>query len=328
MRPDVAAATWDTELLQFTDHNLYQSWRWGRHKLTRGWTPHFFHGETDGKVVAMLQVLVRTYLLRTVVAWCPGGPVGALEACELASMQQLSRLLAARALYCRSIFLRSRTPQDEERLRAHGWTRPKATIGTGATVVWDLTQTEEQLLAGLNRNWRYSLRQGEKANLAIEPLVQLPLEELTELCNAMHASKGVPGTTRVSDLAALFDSLGDQGLVYGCRNSAGQLIAFHSCGIQGRRAWELVAATSQEGRRSGASFAVLWALILHCRRLNVAHYDLAGVDPVNAPGVANFKRWTGAQAVDRLGEWEWSTSSLLRHAVNVAARNRIGSAIP
>jgi lipid II:glycine glycyltransferase (peptidoglycan interpeptide bridge formation enzyme) len=326
--PADVESQWDAELQQFTDRSLYQSSRWGRYKRIRGWTPEYFHLEANGKTVGMLQALVRTYPLRTVVAWCPGGPVGVPEACSRESMEQLSSILHARSLYCRSSLLRAKTIQDEQYLQSNGWVRPGRTVSANLTAVWDLRQTEEQLLAGLNRNWRYSLRQAQKSNLTIDRLVVPPIQELTDLCREMNASKGVPAAIRSSDVAALFDALGDQVLVYGCRNASGQLIAFHSCAIQGQRAWELVAATSAEGRRNGASFAVLWALILHCRRLNVTHYDLAGIDPVKAPGVANFKRWTGAQDVEWLGEWEWSTSSGLRHAVNLAVRHRADAALP
>lgn len=315
-------------MLRFADQSIYQSSRWGRYKSTRGWSPQFFQAEVGGSIVGMLQVLARMYPLHTVVAWCPGGPVGAPELCARESMGQLASLLNARRMYCRASFLRVRTMEEEQFLQSHGWTRPNRTVGAHSTAVWDLDRMEEQLLAGMNRNWRYSLRQAQKSNLAIELLLEPPIEALTDLCREMNVSKGVGATIRSSDLADMFNALGDQVLVYGCRNSAGQLIAFHSCGIQGQRAWELVAATSLEGRQSGASFAVLWALIRHCQRLHVTHYDLAGIDPANAPGVANFKRWTGAQEVEWLGEWEWSTSSVLRRAVDLAVRRRSDSALP
>ena len=328
LSPGEAKATWDAQLLHFADHSLYQSSCWGHYKRHRGWTPRYFIAEAQGSIVGMLQALVRMYPLHSAVAWCPGGPMGGLAVRTRESMTQLVPMLRARALYCRSSFLRVRTVQDEHHLRSNGWTRPSRTVSAKMTAVWDLSLTEEQLLAGLNRNWRYSLRQAQKSDLLIERLVDPPIGELTDLCSAMNMSKGLPAAMRISDVAALFDALGDRVVVYGCRNVSGQLVAFHSCGIQGQRAWELIAATSQEGRGNGASFAVLWALILHCRSLSVTHYDLAGVDPVNAPGVANFKRWTGAQDVEWLGEWEWSTSSMLRHAVNLVVRNRANAALP
>lgn len=326
--PDEAAQAWEAQLLRFGDHSPYQSLAWGRYKAARGWAARHFRGEVDGEVVALLQALVREYPLRTVVAWCPGGPVGSLTACAAHSMRQLARLLNVRAWCVRSSFLRAASAEDAAYLESQGWTRPRRPVSTRTTAVWDLTRTEEQLLAGLNRNWRYSLRRAQKANLAIEHLVEPPIEDLTALCAAMNAQKGVVATVRASELASLFGALGEQAIVYGCRNASGRLIAFHSCAVQGSRAWELVAATSDEGRRIGASFAVLWALILHCRRINVAHYDLAGVDPIKAPGVADFKRWTGAQDTEWLGEWEWANSSLLRHAVDFAVRARREAALP
>ena len=44
------------------------------------------------------------------------------------------------------------------------------------------------------------------------------------------------------------------------------------------------------------------AAFLHCRKMGVTHYDLAGVDDVNVPGVASFKRRTGAQRVEWLDD--------------------------
>lgn len=326
--PADVEATWDERLLRFADRNLYQSSQWGRYKRFRGWVPHYFHATADGVVVAMLQALVRTYPGRTVVAWCPGGPVGALDACTRAGMTELASLLGARSFYCRCSFARVRTAEDDRRLEMNGWTRPDRRLSANLTAVWDLRQTDEQLLAGLNRNWRYSLRQAHKSGLVVERLDPPPVSELAELCGAMRRSKGAAAAARVPEVAALFGALGDRAIVYGCRDGAGRLVAFHSCAVQGSRAWELIAATSPEGRDSGASFAVLWALVLHCRQAQVTHYDLAGLDPANAPGVASFKRWTGAQDVEWLGEWEWTTSALVRHAVGLAVRSRQASALP
>ena len=320
--------SWDKQLLQFDEQTLYQSSRWGRYKAFRGWRPCYFRAESDGAVVAMLQTLVRTYPWRVVVTWCPGGVVGALDGCSRTAMAQLSSAMGARSMYCRCSFARKRRAADEEWLRANGWTRPARTLSANMTAVWDLRQTEEELFAGMNRNWRYSLRQALKSDLVVERLERLPVGELADLCEAVRASKGAAAVARAAEVAALFDALGHQAVVYGCRNRSGRLIAFHSCAIQGRRAWELIAATSPEGRSVGASFAVLWSLILHCRRVDVTHYDLAGLDPEGAPGVTNFKRWTGAEDIEWLGEWEWSTNAVLRYAVCAAVRSRSDSALP
>jgi len=325
---DEVQPTWDAQLLRFRDQSLFQSVRWGQYKGTRGWAPHYFRADADGVVVAMLQALVRRYPLRTVVAWCPGGPVGCLDTCSSDSMKELAEQMEARRLYCRASFLRIGTRDEVQYLSANGWSRPGRPVGAGTTAVWDLRQSEEQLLAGLNRNWRYSLRQAQQRNLRVERFDAPPVRELAQLCRSMNAAKGIGGSVEPSEVAALFEALGDRALVYGCRNQAGELVAFHACAIQGDRAWELVAATSDEARRSGASFVLLWTMMLECRGRGVTHFDLAGVDHVRAPGVASFKRWTGAEEVEWLGEWEWSSSRLLRRVVNIRAARRSTAALP
>jgi len=53
-----------------------------------------------------------------------------------------------------------------------------------------------------------------------------------------------------------------------------------------------------------------------------------GLGGERAPGVANFKRWTGAHEVQWLGEWEWSSPPVLRRAVNLMVRHRPDAPVP
>jgi hypothetical protein len=281
-----------------------------------------------GRVVAMAQALVRVYPFSTVVAWCPGGPVGSLESCTRETMVSFARSLGARMLYCRTIFLRPQAAADVRFLESNGWKRPRAPLSARSTAILDLRQSGDELLKGLNRNWRYSLRQAQKTEVPVERLTPVPIAEMASLIAEMRSAKQLDTTMRSADLVALFDAFGDQAIVYGCRNATGGLIAFHSCVLYGGRAWELVAATSDEGRSNGASFSTLWALLMHCRERGATQYDLAGIDAVKAPGVADFKRWTGADEVEWLGEWQWSTIPLIGHAVDFAVQRRPEAALP
>jgi lipid II:glycine glycyltransferase (peptidoglycan interpeptide bridge formation enzyme) len=197
------------------------------------------------------------------------------------------------------------------------------------TAIWHLEHTAEDLLAGLNRDWRTRLRQAQKAGLRIERFDRPPVAEMAAMSDAMNTAKGVASAAvRESDVAAMFAALGETAVVYGCRDDSGTLLSFRSCAIHGSRAWDLMAATSADGRRLGASFAVLWELVLHCQRMGVTHYDLAGTDEAGAPGVASFKLRTGAEPLEWLSEWEWSTSPALRYAVGTLVRRRQAPSLP
>jgi lipid II:glycine glycyltransferase (peptidoglycan interpeptide bridge formation enzyme) len=47
-----------------------------------------------------------------------------------------------------------------------------------------------------------------------------------------------------------------------------------------------------------------------CGERNVQWYDMSGVDPVNNKGVYDFKKGTGAQDLQYLGEWEYARPSI------------------
>ena len=57
-------------------------------------------------------------------------------------------------------------------------------------------------------------------------------------------------------------------------------------------------------------------LMKQCAERGVRWYDMGGVDPVNNRGVYDFKKGTGARALEYLGEWEWSTSKALGWGVS------------
>jgi lipid II:glycine glycyltransferase (peptidoglycan interpeptide bridge formation enzyme) len=83
----------------------------------------------------------------------------------------------------------------------------------------------------------------------------------------------------------------------------------------------LLAATTEIGRRLYASYALVWQLLQHCQKLGVIEYDFMGIDPKNNSGVYNFKKGTGAEFIEYLGEWDWATSNILRWGANGMVRH-------
>jgi len=122
--------------------------------------------------------------------------------------------------------------------------------------------------------------------------------------------------------------LKQQIVLYRCDDDQGELLSLLGCLVLGNRACALFWATNERGRELHASYAIFWALVQHCKRIGIASYDLAGIDPVANPGVYRFKRASGAAPVEFLGEWDWASPSWLRWLGNwaIAKRNRIRQA--
>jgi lipid II:glycine glycyltransferase (peptidoglycan interpeptide bridge formation enzyme) len=187
---------------------------------------------------------------------------------------------------------------------------------------WNIQPTEEELLAGLSGNWRHNLARAHQRGLNVTHWDRPSPAGIQSLFASMSAYKGVNSPFDPASLESLLQSLDGQILIYGCTDGSGDPMACRACVVQHDGAWDLIAATSPKGRHCYASYAVFWALIRHCRSLGVKQYDLGGIDPVNARGVYDFKRGTGAREHECLGEWERSTSVLLRHAINFRVRTR------
>jgi lipid II:glycine glycyltransferase (peptidoglycan interpeptide bridge formation enzyme) len=86
-----------------------------------------------------------------------------------------------------------------------------------------------------------------------------------------------------------------------------------------------MAASGNAARKVYASYATLWGLVNECHARGVRYYDMAGIDPRGNKGVWDFKRGTGAEALEYLGEWECASSELLRVGVNFVLKRRGGA---
>lgn len=316
-----AAPTWDRDLDRFPERSYVQSFGWGSYKATQGWTTiRFAARDEGGRLHGMLQALARTYPCGLVVVWCPGGHVGPMDLWNADLLRALKAATAARVLYCRAAFMRERTESDAAYLRGLGWVVPRRTLSAAGTLIWELSPTDEEVSAALSGNWRHNLNRALHRNLRVRAWEAPAPSALAGLFHAMASYKDLEMGFDVSAFTSLLSVLEGRILMYACEDDSGTPLAFRACVVGGDTAWDLLAATSPEGRRCYASYAVLWALVRRCRSLDVKKYDLGGIDPDLAPGVHAFKSGTGARERTYLGEWEWSTSRLLAGAVDLRLR--------
>ena len=87
----------------------------------------------------------------------------------------------------------------------------------------------------------------------------------------------------------------------------------------------MFAAATPDGRNVYASHAAFWELMNQCEARGILSYDMSGADKMGSKGVYDFKKGTGGVDLEYLGEWDWATSSLLRHAANRLIKYRAGA---
>jgi len=220
--------------------------------------------------------------------------------------------------YLRVCPYRSADARTDARLDELGWSRPTAPLDADTTLVLSLADGTDALRRGLTANWAHNLRRAEKRGAPPRPWVRPDVAELTAIYGALESFKGLPPQHTRAALASLVTRLGTHLLLYRADGPDGAPIALRAAAIQGDRAWDLLAASTPQARKSYATYALLWSLLAECAARGVRRYDLGGADPLRAKGVYDFKRGTGAAPERFLGERDWARPAVLRRPIGAA----------
>lgn len=320
----ISAETWDNNLLQMPDYNMYQTHAWGRHRSNFGWTPlRLVAYDEENNLTAMLQVMMRRYPGNIVLLWGPGGPLGNIDAWGDSLREALIKVARSRRVYCRISSLRVYNSEDAFTLLSSSWTRCSQPLNSGLSLCFKLSN-EEQYLKGMTKNWRYNLNRAKRQEQSVSLWEDPDIEEIRKIYDSMEELKGLEVQHTADDLLSIFQVCRDNMVAYRCLGNNGDILGLKACFIFGSKATDLLAANAAEGRKTSASYWLAAAAVTHAINRGVTHYDLNGVDPVSNPGVFKFKKETGAQLLEYLGEWDWSTSDWLKKAFNWAIMNRSG----
>lgn len=320
----ISAEIWDNNLLQMPDYNMYQTHAWGLHRSNFGWTPlRLAACDEHNNVTAMFQVMMRRYPGNIVLFWGPGGPVGNIEAWDDKLREALINAAGSRRVYCRISSLRAYTGEDAYTLISRSWTRCSQPLNSGLSLFLKLSD-EEQYLKGMTKNWRYNLNRARRQEQSVSLWENPDVEEIRKVYDSMEELKGLEIQHTADELHSIFRVCRNNMVAYRCIGSNGDMLGLKACFIFGNKAMDLLAANAVEGRKTSASYWLSAAAVTHAINMGVTHYDLNGVDPVSNKGVFKFKKETGAQLLEYLGEWDWSTSDWLKRAFNWAIMKRSG----
>lgn len=326
---EVALQVWDEALLKFTDYSPYQSYAFGEYRRALGWEPCRWAAFNErGEIVALMLGSLRRYPLKLGLIWCEGGPVGDLSACDEGLQAAIKETTGLRWVYCRFRCDRARSIEDVLRLSAHGWYRSWFTLTPCYSMQLDLTRDEKTTLSACEHNWRRNLRRANESNLTVRRWLDPDVDEVMSVYASMQSLKGLGEQHSREEIAELWKNLGHRIVLYRCDDENGALVSLLGWVVFGNRAWGILSANSEQGRKVHSSYLMYWTLIQHCRNNQIESCDLAGIDPVENNGVYRFKRGTGAAPLEYLGEWDWASHSWLRWFGNwaIARRSRIRQA--
>ena len=96
MAKDMTVKEWDKQLVHFSNYDFYQSYNWGEYKKDFGWIPYRSIAiDSNNKIIAMAQCLLRKLPCSVAISWCPGGPIGDYRAINTNFIELLYKEVAS-----------------------------------------------------------------------------------------------------------------------------------------------------------------------------------------------------------------------------------------
>jgi len=308
--PCAEAETWDRTVNAMGGHPL-QLWGWGDLKAAHRWSAErvFVH-DASGEVVGACQLLTRAvpgplggfvYAPRGPVfaraAGAPGAvradPAPAAIADAIASYVRTSRRAVA-------VSLEPDEPAGSLELGA-GWRAAHTPVLPARTLILDLTQSEDELLADMTKKHRQYIRKSEReGGIEIRPVTTIAeLDACLEVYRATSARADF-GLHEDSYYRDALTMLGEHAAVWASYVDDAP-VAFLFLAASRRTAFELYGGMNELGQRLRANYALKWHAIRAMRDRGVTRYDLGGL--IN-DGVTTFKTGFASHEDVLAGSWD------------------------
>lgn len=327
---------WNALVATLPHAHILQTWEWGDFKQqTTGWQPQrFAYRDADGQWVAAASVLTRRIGIFCVM-YVPKGAV--LDYQQVAVRDAVLDHLQSLAKQRRAIWLKidpdlplaTGIPNDDsgkhpdqphptgtalqQVLQARGWRYSADQVQFPNTLVNDLTQSEDAILAGMNQSTRRKLRKAEKAGVIVRE-AQLSGQDLETLYQMYTVTSQRQGflIRPLSYYRLVWEAFAVAGLAIGLLAEVeGEPVAgavfFHF----GQKVWFFYGMTTETHRDSQANYVLHWQAIRWAKAQGYALYDWWGAPTIFTEddplwGVYRFKDGFGGQVVRHIGAWDYA----------------------
>jgi peptidoglycan pentaglycine glycine transferase (the first glycine) len=292
-----APAGWDDVAVRSPGGHVLQSSAWADIREAQGWRAEFHR---IGEPLPVALVLWRPLPAGLCIGYIPRGPVVRDNSQLPDALGAIARLARER----RAIFVKLDPELDpataEQPLRQAGFRRAADIQPVLATLELDLAAEEDALMAALEKDTRWGVRQAEKRGVTIRDADgDADLRTLYDL----YAETG----RRASFITRTWDYYRR---MWGTLVAAGyakvRLAERDGAAVAGALVWRCgdrevyqSAATNEAGRSAYAAYGLLWRCIIEARRTGARRFDFGGIpvdvtrkdDPMYGP--YQFKKGFG-----------------------------------
>ena len=313
------AAGWDEQVVATGSPHITQTRGWAELKAVTGWTARRFTFDGGG----LAQVLIRTLPLGISVAYAPRGPlVSADRLCD--AIVALREALGADR--CASLMCDPEITPDQTLASqlARANIRPSPVyVQPRRTLLMDLRQEPEPLLAAMRKKTRQYIHKAERAGVVTEDTRDI--DRFLAVLRVVAARDRFALHSR-EYFARVLGAFGERAHVLMARVEDEDVGAMMLVRL-GDRAWELYGGWSGAHDEARPFYLLKWRAMMKMRALGATRYDMWGLadrgadDPL--AGVENFKLGFGGEVAEWIGALETPVRPLLYPVWTLAARRRL-----
>ena len=297
---------WNSLVREFKG-DYRQLWQWGEYKSSNNWKiiRYIKNPNLDKKYKEVMQVTYRQ-LWPLCFIYVPGG---VCNENKTGFSHEVEKLFFNKFKYFLTIVrIDSHYPLNKkltERLLFNNWYVPLYRNNVGLASIIEINQFDGiDKFENASSKWKYNFRRSLKNNLILkaedEPNdikfeIQKVSQQMVEYKNVYH----ILNPSAIIDIANYFE---EKLTIITCRNSKEEIIGFRAALCIDNFAWDLFAASNEEGRKLKAGYPLLSVLIEECRKKGAKQYSLAGITPGTARSI--FKIEAGGTQHEFIGEYE------------------------
>jgi len=253
------------------------------------------------------------------MVWAPGGFGGDLALLTNDFSSSLKQLLHAQFLYIRFGMMIESTQEQTIHLIGSGFKKCKSPIGARQSMLLRIHTDEEKMLSSASSNSKRNHKRSLRSTTAPYVWSSASPDQLENAYRLMDEYKKVDGVKlqmSASDIRSIQECFGSDLVLIRMDNEAGNVLSVRGALVQQTIAWDFIAVTTPEGRKTYSSHRTLVALAQECALRGCTTLELGGIDPEKNKGGFDFKNGTGAQITTYLGEWEAAHPSWIRPVIS------------
>ncbi|MCC6498965.1 MAG: peptidoglycan bridge formation glycyltransferase FemA/FemB family protein [Anaerolineales bacterium] len=312
----VSLTDWNQYLSQHPNAHLLQTGEWGELKSAFGWKPVRIVAGAHGA-----QILFRKMPLGITVGYIPKGPV--FEPLDSGINDLLWDEIDVECKKYKAIFCKLETDTwgNEDWILGASkvqWIKSKHNIQPPRTLIVEIKNTEEEILARMKQKTRYNIRLAEKKGVTVRPWDDIESFHKMMLITGGRDGFGVHSLEYYRRAYELFHPKGMCEILVAEFEGKPLAALFVAC--NGNRAYYLYGASTDEERNRMPTYLLQWEAMKWAKSRGCDEYDLWGVPDEDEAtlesnfesrhdglwGVYRFKRGFGgelkraAQALDRV----------------------------